>query len=153
MRAELRGTRTGSTLGDLPLGRDGTIVATIDADIPPQLFAGLQQWIEVEIGNQGEATWPGLTTQTDGRFGVQLRWFIENEAEPRYDELTPLAADLSPGESLRLEVSAFAPRQGHHALEIGLVSEENGWLSVAEGNRGTLVREEIETVPFPEPGS
>lgn len=148
LRAELEGGYTDRTLRDTPLDAPLEVDATLSFEKTRRLVAGVQHWIPVEVRNRGNVTWPGLSTHSNGRFGLQARWRIPGQPAPRYnDRVTPLATDLAPGESLELEVAAFAPRIGRHVLEIGLVREGSGWIADEDPSTGAILRSEVETVP------
>jgi hypothetical protein len=132
---ELEGARRDRTLGDVPLAPlpAAGLRGRLEAELPAQMVGGVLQRVEVEVRNDSDRTWPGLTSHSHGRIGVHVRWHAPDGSSTYGKAPVPLARDLRPGETLRLAVEAVPIGLGSQELEIGLIQEERGWFSDLDG--------------------
>ena len=92
--------------------------------------AGTQYSIRATVRNDGDVTWPSLSTR-DGRYRIHLanHWLDENGRLILNDDgRKQLPADLHPGEEVALDLTVSSPsRPGQYILELDLVQEMVTW--------------------------
>jgi hypothetical protein len=147
--AQLSGRGLERSLRGTPLepldadGRRGRLDATVGA-LPAQLHA----WVWVEVTNESDRTWPGLTLAAPGAVVAQSRFRDPRTGVARPAAVaSPLGVDLAPGESTRVRVGVQVPPPGEHVLEIGLAQEGSGWLADLPGG-GPILRLPVRAVPL-----
>ena len=106
--------------------------------------AGTAQLATVEAMNAGSAAWRTRGVQ-DGLF-LAYHWLDERGNAIVWDgERTPLVREVSPGDTLRQQVSVRGPiPPGHYRLAVDLVEEGRFWLAEL-GN--TALEREVDVEP------
>jgi hypothetical protein len=122
-------------------------LATLSVDPPASFTADRFIWFWVDVRNDGDVTWPGLTVGGEGAVALQARWRRAGSGDVvRAGSPVPLARDLAPGETIRAQVGSWIPPPGDYDLELGVVQSGSGWFSDSAG-RGTLRRRVTVTPP------
>jgi hypothetical protein len=109
---------------------------TLDGlDVPSRMRAGwtLGGWVTVE--NRGTRPWPGLAAAPAGLVHVGYRW-LEGGAvlDAAGTRLARLAADLAPGERVRVPFAVQAPsRAGRYTLRVTLMQPGGEWFDAHGG--------------------
>jgi len=149
LRDELERPDDGRTLRGLPRALPpGAGRARLRGALPRRFFAGLHTWLWVEVENRSRVTWPGLTARRAGRLALAARWRAPRTGALAYESVpVPVAADLAPGERLRAQVDTSVPPPGRYVLEVGLVTEGEGWL--ADRGAGRVHRRRVVVRPWP----
>jgi hypothetical protein len=141
---QLAGADGGTTLHGLPRTAlpPGARIAGLAGELPAALTADRFVWFWVDVRNDGDARWPGLSVRDEVRVALQLRWRDPRSgALVREGALYPLAVDLAPGETVRAQAGTWVPPAGEYDLEIGVVQAGSGWFSETGG--GGMLRRRV----------
>lgn len=96
---------------------------------PGALLAGASTQLTVAVTNTGVAPWPA---SGDHPVRLSYHWFAADGSVAMWDggRAQPFAADIAPGETVRVELPLAAPtRSGRYTLRLDLVQEGIAWFS------------------------
>jgi MoaA/NifB/PqqE/SkfB family radical SAM enzyme len=109
-------------------------LAEIRCRRPPRLFLPAEtQTFEVEVTNRSRVTWQAHGDEVDSVVHLSYHWF-KQDGDPRiFDGLrSPLPHDVEPGQTVRVPLTAIAPRRpGRLTLCVDLVMEHVSWFANA----------------------
>jgi len=153
---ELSGTPSETSLLGTPMTPLPTSArrAELRAEIPTTLLRGELRWIRVDVENEGDRAWPGLSSSSSGVVRLQGRWRNPDGTVRATGEPYPLAFDLAPGRAGRAQLAVLVPTTpGEYDLEIGVEQAGSGWFAESGGSgvlrRKIRVQEPVRTDAAP----